>query len=141
MDILLYNPQSGEFDHRFFFIKSIVFCDQKIDSILKKIINPVISFQRSTWSIRSWSIFFKDRRSMEAIQSFGIKRGETVKIVWQICFFRSNRSWFFIYKDYIDLGNQFDHVQSFLKIKKIERSKIERFIEQIPNPDIPFKHA
>ena len=82
------------------------------------------------------SIYKKDRKSkIDGSDSiFCLKKGgKTVKNIWQIHFIRSNRS-FLWSKDWFDLENyQIDiflrstwSIRSFLKIKKIERSKIER---------------
>ena len=101
-------------------IESLVFCDRKIDSIVKTI---------------------EEQRSMGAIRSFGIKRGETVKNIRKIRFLRAIRSFrSFSKNDESDLitvplfqrytvREQFDHGRPFLKIDNIDRSK-----DRIPNP-------
>ena len=53
------NRQGWEFDHRFS-IKSIIFCDRKLDLIVKKIESLQSIFKTKLLNWCSWSIFLKD---------------------------------------------------------------------------------
>ena len=105
--------------------ESIVFCDRKIDSILKMIKSIVFKIDDSE---STPSIFEKERRSTWAIRSFGIKRGNTVENILNIRIFLDRIDRFFVFYNWWD---RFDHSRFFLAIEKIARSKIERSNSQL----------
>ena len=119
-----------------FLIESIVFCDRKIDSILKKI-EWIDIFQRSTranWSSRS----LKKIENWWSDTIFRHKKGGNVKNIWTICFFSWWNQSFFVIERSIRSSKRSITVDFFKdrKDRKIEDRKIE---DRIPNPALGRK--
>ena len=81
---------------------------------------------RSRWSLKK----IEERRSTGAISFFDIKRGETVKNISKIRFFRSNRSFFVIERSIQSWKESNRSRQSLKKIERSKEQKIKRSKDQ-----------
>ena len=97
-------------------IESIVFCDRKIDSILKKI-EWIDIFQRSTranWSSRS----LKKIENWWSDTIFRHKKGGNVKNKWTICFSLLMESIVFCNWKIDSIFKKINHCRFFLRSKR-----------------------